>query len=349
MWQDRVSNKTGRLLGGEDWRAVKAKAVYAAVKPQTKKQYDSTVDRIYQFAVEYNFGYITEEAFWKYIESQPESRDTNLVNKLRSALEFRFASRPEMMGNNPFWRDRSVEHYAFTGLKVTAAQKTIPKGAIDLKLFRELRTSVAFQKLEKRAMIAIQLLFFAALRRGELMAMTNKDYDKKSGILRLNQNKGARRATGGTESYYKLIVIPEARALLELVSEMEERPFSFAASPVITWERCIKAAAEELKWDGRQAWSLHSLRHGGIQLITDFVGPDEDAQWEATKVKVTTRRLYMKSNLARLLELESRTVRECIPDEEEECQPADTTAGCRMKKRASLKESRKRGRVEEVD
>jgi hypothetical protein len=63
MEQTRVSKKTGLPLGGQPWGQLKARAVAMSVKPQTEKQYHMTVDRIYEFAQEYGFGHITEEAF----------------------------------------------------------------------------------------------------------------------------------------------------------------------------------------------------------------------------------------------------------------------------------------------
>jgi integrase len=319
MAQDRISTKTGLPLGGLEWQLVKEQAVRCSVKQQTAKQYDMLMNQIWNFAVEYKFPTVTEEVLWKYFELHKESRDKNLPNKLRAALEFRYASKPEMMGHCPFWRDRTVEHYAFRGLKVRAAQREIPKGAIDKGLFRELQQSAAFSSLQPRAQIAIQLLFFASLRRGELTSMTNHDYDETMSILHINQNKGGRRASGAAEAYSKLIVIPEAKTLLKMVNRMpEEHPFSFISAPMSAWEKCIREAKMELGWDDDLAWTLHSLRHGGIQLIAERVGPGETMLMEATRVSESTRDLYLVPNQVRLHKLATGRAGELVATEEEE-------------------------------
>lgn len=324
----------------EQAEAFRLKVVRSSVMPKTCQDYENGFNRIWNFAKARGFEWVTEEAFWSYLATEHQkSKDKNLPNKLRAMLEFQFALNPERLGGHPFWRERAISHYAFRGLRAVAEQTGVPRGAITLSMFLEMRKAPPFQGLERRAKMAIQILFFAALRSGELIRMTVRDFDLPSSILLINQNKGGRRAKLSPQVYSKKIVIQEARNLLEEVKGLPDHiPFAFQHAPKSKWDDCIRESASILNWDKRLRWTCHSLRHGGIQLIKQVLGSKEQVLFEATKVTPTTRARYLLTNEERLLLLMAGRGPEAeIPEDEEKEQPPTRAASV----------ARKRSRVDE--
>jgi hypothetical protein len=141
-------------------------------------------------------------------------------------------------------------------------------------------------------------------------------------MLIINQNKAARAASDTKTTYKKLIVIGEAVDLLRKLTQENDpdtRLFPVQVIPIKKLEKCIKDSAHILGWNPRFRWSLHSLRHGGMQAIKDELEQRGLSHLlpVATMVSDNVRLRYLRPNEERVRFIQQgRSVELEVPDDE---------------------------------
>jgi hypothetical protein len=155
----------------------------------------------------------------------------------------------------------------------------------------------------------LTILFFAALRLGELTRVHHGDYAAATRILLVRGDKRFKASTcASREDFYeKPIVCDEAHhALVAVVL-----PVATGATPEPVWprghlprgwsredlSRVIQEARAALNWPPGLNYVPHSLRHGGVAEILSRV--HSAAAAEATQMTEGTRARYAMSNAER--------------------------------------------------
>jgi integrase len=294
------------------------------VRPDTADDYESIFEKIWQWSKNQGSPLITRDTLISFLLQKLDSKDTNRTNKVKAALDFAYALYPERFQPGEFWREHSLNHFIFRGLKELAKGRAKPPGAIDTDMFARMMTSMPFRELEIMEQKAMMLLFFGALRRTELVRMTSSDYDEKSGWLILNQNKGARTTSGEPLAYSKRVILARAKEILQELKKAHKpgtRLFTYNVAPMKALESCVKQTAAILGWDPAFRWSLHSLRHGGMQAIRDELEKSGRMHLleESTQVSEGVRERYLRPNTERILFIQQGRLGELfIPGERED-------------------------------
>jgi hypothetical protein len=187
------------------------------------------------------------------------------------------------------------------------APRPVPRGMIDTDMVIELLIWCGSRYPVLRTPLTI--LFFAALRLGELTRAHHGDYNSATRRLLVRGDKRYKASTcASREDFYeKPIVCDEAHnALVSAVL-----PVAPGATPELVWprghlphgwsredlSRVIQEARAALSWPPGLNYAPHSLRHGGVAEILSRV--PSAAAADATQMTEGTRSRYAMPNAER--------------------------------------------------
>jgi integrase len=150
---------------------------------------------------------------------------------------------------------------------------------------------------------ALQVMFAAHLRLGELIGLNADDYDRKTLLLRVERQVTARGETTDTKTGSRKTIRPLSMG----VSALDRIPRSIGTAPLIpgakskrlprlSLQRAWKQAVREA---GFENFHIHDIRHIGLSLVAASGAPMKDVMTRGGHASVQSAARYQHSDVDR--------------------------------------------------
>ena len=248
-----VQDETQRLLQAN----VHSQLAQLAVAPETARRRSLNFSSIEHFLGVHGVCNITEEAFLALCVCLSRFYRASRLEALRAALVWR------QLEETPIERC----------LAQTTRFRRRFKGATRLCLDPQPRGSITFDQLtqlteycreaeELEYARGFAIAYFGLLRHSEMALLRRDDVETETATLRVRGGKG--------RLHYEvdIVLVPEVQHLLTYLKNVGTTVLLLPYWNKVKANALICAAAAHFKWNKRQSWSFHCLRHGGAGHLT---------------------------------------------------------------------------------